>query len=77
MLDERSFTLRQIDQARSDFAVIADDLEFIKGQLARQFRLAGAAENYFSSRRVTSGEPITSIAMQANGRRAASANSLT
>ena len=35
MLDERSFTLRQIDQARSDFAVIADDLEFIKGQLAR------------------------------------------
>ena len=35
MLDERAFTLRQVDQARCDFAAIADDLEFIKGQLAR------------------------------------------
>jgi hypothetical protein len=35
MPDERPFTLRQIDQARSDFYAIGDDLEFIKSQLAR------------------------------------------
>jgi hypothetical protein len=28
-------TLRQADQARSDFYAIGDDLEFIKAQLAR------------------------------------------
>ena len=28
-------TLRQADQARNDFATILDDLEFVKGQLAR------------------------------------------
>jgi hypothetical protein len=33
--DEHPFTLRQADQARSDFYAIADDLEFIKSQLAR------------------------------------------
>ena len=32
---ERQLTLRQADQARSDFAAILDDLEFVKGQLAR------------------------------------------
>jgi hypothetical protein len=35
MPDERSFTLRQVDQARGDLYAIADDLDFIKGQLAR------------------------------------------
>jgi hypothetical protein len=35
MPDERPFTLRQVDQARGDLYAIADDLEFIKGQLAR------------------------------------------
>jgi len=35
MTDERSFTLRQMDQARGDLYGIADDLEFIKVQLAR------------------------------------------
>ena len=35
MRDERSFTLRQVDQARSDLYSIGDDLEFIKTQLAR------------------------------------------
>jgi hypothetical protein len=35
MPDEYNLTLRQADQARSDFAAIADDLDFIKGQLAR------------------------------------------
>jgi hypothetical protein len=35
MPDERPFTLRQIDQARGDLYTIADDLEFIKSQLAR------------------------------------------
>jgi hypothetical protein len=35
MPDERPFTLRQVDQARSDFYAIGDDLEFIKTQLAR------------------------------------------
>jgi hypothetical protein len=35
MPDERPFTLRQADQARSDFYAIGDDLEFIKSQLAR------------------------------------------
>ena len=35
MLDERPFTLRQIDQARGDLYAIGDDLEFIKSQLAR------------------------------------------
>ena len=32
---ERRLTLRQADQARNDFAAILDDLEFVKGQLAR------------------------------------------
>jgi hypothetical protein len=35
MPDENPFTLRQVDLARADFAAIADDLDFIKGQLAR------------------------------------------
>jgi hypothetical protein len=35
MTDERSLTLRQVDQARGDLYGIADDLEFIKEQLAR------------------------------------------
>ncbi len=35
MTDERPLTLRQADQARADFAAIADDLDFVKGQLAR------------------------------------------
>jgi hypothetical protein len=35
MPDERPFTLRQVDQARGDLYAIADDLEFIKEQLAR------------------------------------------
>jgi hypothetical protein len=35
MPDERSFTLRQVDQARGDLSAIADDLDFIKDQLAR------------------------------------------
>ncbi len=35
MPDERPFTLRQIDQARSELYAIADDLDFIKSQLAR------------------------------------------
>jgi hypothetical protein len=35
MPDEDSLTLLQADQARSDFAVIESDLQFIAGQLAR------------------------------------------
>jgi hypothetical protein len=35
MADERSLTLRQADQARTDFALIEDHLEFIMGQLTR------------------------------------------
>jgi hypothetical protein len=35
MPDEHTLTLRQADHARSDFAAISDDLDFIKGQLAR------------------------------------------
>ena len=35
MPDERPFTLRQVDQAHGDLHAIADDLEFIKSQLAR------------------------------------------
>jgi hypothetical protein len=35
MLDDHSFTLRQVDLARADFAAIADDLDFLKAQLAR------------------------------------------
>ena len=35
MTEESSFTLRQVDQARGDLYGIADDLEFIKEQLAR------------------------------------------
>jgi hypothetical protein len=34
MLEER-LTLRQADQAREDFAMIAEDLDFIKLQLSR------------------------------------------
>jgi hypothetical protein len=33
--DEHTLTLRQADQARTDFALIEDQLEFIMGQLAR------------------------------------------
>jgi hypothetical protein len=32
---ERQLTLRQADKARSDFADILDELDFIKSQLAR------------------------------------------
>jgi hypothetical protein len=32
---DRSFTLRQVDQARGDLYAIADDLEFIKSHIAR------------------------------------------
>ncbi len=32
---DRALTLRQIDQARTDFALIEGHLEFIAGQLAR------------------------------------------
>jgi hypothetical protein len=35
MADERPVTLRQVDQARGDLYAIADELEFIKEQLAR------------------------------------------
>jgi hypothetical protein len=35
MLDDRQFTLRQIDQARGDLYGIADDLELLKVQLAQ------------------------------------------
>jgi hypothetical protein len=35
MLSERPLTLRQVDQARGDLYAIADDLDFIKSQLAR------------------------------------------
>ena len=33
--DEHTFTLRQADQARGDLYAIADDIEFLKVQLAR------------------------------------------
>jgi hypothetical protein len=36
MPDQNTLTLRQTDQARTDFALIEDQLEFIMGQLARQ-----------------------------------------
>jgi hypothetical protein len=35
MPDTHPLTLRQIDKARGDLYAIADDLEFIKSQLAR------------------------------------------
>jgi hypothetical protein len=35
MSDEHILTLRQADQARTDFALIEDHLEFIASQLAR------------------------------------------
>jgi hypothetical protein len=35
MTDQRQFTLRQVDQARTDFALIESNLEFIAGQLVR------------------------------------------
>jgi hypothetical protein len=34
MPDDRPFTLQQIDGARTDFALLADDLDFLKAQLA-------------------------------------------
>ena len=36
MPDEYTLTLRQADQARTDFALIEDQLEFLAGQLAKQ-----------------------------------------
>jgi len=35
MTDERTFTLHQVDQARTDFAIIEDDLEAIYARPAR------------------------------------------
>ena len=35
MQDEHALTLRQIDQARGHLYGISDDLDFLKGQLAR------------------------------------------
>lgn len=35
MPDDHPFTLRQVDQARADFAAISDDLDSIMKQLAR------------------------------------------
>ena len=35
MSDERILTLRQADQARTDFALLESNLEFIMGRLAR------------------------------------------
>ena len=35
MSDERILTLRQADQARTDFALIESNLEFIMGRLSR------------------------------------------
>jgi len=35
MADEHTLTLRQTDQARTDFALIEEHLDFISGQLAR------------------------------------------
>ena len=35
MPDEHTLTLRQLDQARTDFAAIESDLQFVMGQLAR------------------------------------------
>jgi hypothetical protein len=46
MTDERSFTLHQVDQSRTDFAIIEDDLEAIYARLARvptRMELARAA----------------------------------
>jgi hypothetical protein len=35
MSDDNQLTLRQIDQARGDLYAIADDLEFLKAQIAQ------------------------------------------
>jgi hypothetical protein len=35
MPDQNTLTLRQADQARTDFAAIESDLQFVMGQLAR------------------------------------------
>ena len=35
MSDDRTLTLRQADQARTDFALIESDLEFVASQLSR------------------------------------------
>jgi len=35
MSDEHTLALRQVDQARGDLYAIADDIEFLKVQLAR------------------------------------------
>ena len=35
MTDERTFTLHQVDQARTDFAIIEDQLEAIFARVAR------------------------------------------
>ena len=35
MPDKIPFALRQVDQARADFAAISDDLDLMKAQLAR------------------------------------------
>jgi hypothetical protein len=35
MSDEHTLTLRQADQARTDFAALESDLQFLMGQVAR------------------------------------------
>ena len=45
MTDQRQFTLRQVDQARTDFALIESNLEFITSQLAKQPTRGDLAKN--------------------------------
>jgi hypothetical protein len=59
MPDERSFTLRQVDQARGDLSAIADDLDFIKDQLARLPTRKELAR--FTLLAMTSGAALTTV----------------
>ena len=49
MPDDRSFALQRVDRARDDFALLADELDFLKDQIAaipkrdELWRVAGMA----------------------------------
>jgi hypothetical protein len=75
MSDERILTLRQADQARTDFALIESNLEFIADRLSRlptRGDLAKAALGITMSRDRAWGEPMNitlDAAVDASGRR--------
>jgi hypothetical protein len=58
MTDERTFTLHQVDQARTDFAIIEDRLEAICARLARVPARVEMARTTLDDRRSGAGDLV-------------------